>query len=208
MGFHSPRNRAIFPGSTYHPIEARRRMRIRPLHIALVAVALGATYAIASLVASFAEIKSVGEDVTAAAIARAQRTRAPTPDDGREATRSDLEARGEPAAGGEPASLESSASGFHDSIDPEDAASVPGVAEEQYDLPEEEVDFAALEEEERYRERFPRDATPFRLDDGDGAPPPPEDGEEDGGFAEDPDDVELDETTDGVFDDGARFDEQ
>jgi hypothetical protein len=49
-------------------------LRIRPLHLVLAAVAAGGVYSIVSVVASFAEIKAVGERATEAAQARARRT--------------------------------------------------------------------------------------------------------------------------------------
>jgi hypothetical protein len=155
-------------------------MRIRPLHIALIAVAAGAAYSIVSVVASFAEIKSVGEQMTAAVHARAQRSPPP------EALAAPEAARGEAASG---ESGDEDSPGSLDLVDRPEAAREPSRAAERYDTRAGEIeDAVAREEEERYL------TTVGRRDSTDELDGPEQDstaaGEEDPGFAETVDDAD------------------
>jgi hypothetical protein len=173
-------------------------VRIRPLHIVLITVAAGAVYAIISVVASFAEIKSVSEQVKAAAHAQAQRSPAAGAVAPPEATRGEAEPSGDVES---PGSL--------DPIDPPEALREPSrpeerddaAAEEIYDAVAEQVDPATEEAEERHHAT--RDLSDGSVDSELG------DIEQDPGI-ETPDDLgpTLPEANDETIDAGAGFDER
>jgi hypothetical protein len=136
-------------------------MRIRPLHVIGVLLAVGATYAAVSVVASLAQIKAVGERASAAAEAGAERARAA---DAVIATQRERAAR--ESAADRPGSVEPEPEPEQDQFQPSrraepevEAAPLPGVAEG------EDVDSEAREAEERYiNNRFPEDEAPGDAD--------------------------------------------
>jgi hypothetical protein len=112
-------------------------VRIRPLHIALIAVGAGAVYSTVSVVASFAELRSVGDRVAAAA----QRSRPAS-------TALPVAA----ARGQEPSAEEIALPGAVDAADRQVEAREPSTAAERSDVDPEQIDDDTAAEEQRYIE--------------------------------------------------------